>query len=70
LYAPAATPAAVVAALEGAVRDSVADAGFAQRLRDRGFEPDFLGAAATASATQEERARWEPVIRRAGITPE
>lgn len=70
LYAPAATPAAVVAVLEGAVRDSVADAGFAQRLRDRGFEPDFLGAAATAAATQEERARWEPVIRRAGITPE
>jgi tripartite-type tricarboxylate transporter receptor subunit TctC len=70
LYAPAATPAAVVAVLEAAVRDSVADPAFAQRLRERGFEPDFLGATALGPATQAERALWEPVIRRAGITPE
>jgi tripartite-type tricarboxylate transporter receptor subunit TctC len=70
VYAPAATPPAAIAAVEAAVKAAVEDPAFAQRLRERGFEPDFLGAAALGTATQEERARWEPVIRRAGITPE
>lgn len=69
-YAPAATAPAAIGVVESAVRAAIADAAFAQRLRERGFEPDFLDAAALAQATQAERTRWEPIIRRAGITSE
>jgi tripartite-type tricarboxylate transporter receptor subunit TctC len=68
IYAPAPTPAGPTATVEAAVRAALADAAFAARLRERGFEPAFLPAEALARATEEERARWTPVLRRAGIT--
>jgi tripartite-type tricarboxylate transporter receptor subunit TctC len=68
ISAPARTPPGPIAAVEAAVRDVLADPAFAARLRERGFEPDFLPADGLARATEEERARWTPVLRRAGIT--
>ncbi|MBV1798351.1 tripartite tricarboxylate transporter substrate binding protein [Siccirubricoccus sp. G192] len=66
--APARTPAAATALIEAALREALADPAFARQIEARGFAPDFLSAAGLARATEEERERWTPVLRRAGIT--
>jgi tripartite-type tricarboxylate transporter receptor subunit TctC len=66
--APANTPPAVVAVLENALQKQLSNPDFAKQLVARGFAPDFLPAAGLARATVEERERWRPVLRRAGIS--
>jgi tripartite-type tricarboxylate transporter receptor subunit TctC len=66
--APAHTPPAVVSVLENALQKQLENPDFAKQLVARGFAPDFLPAAGLARATVEERERWRPVLRRAGIS--
>jgi tripartite-type tricarboxylate transporter receptor subunit TctC len=66
--APANTPPAVVSVLEHALQKQLDNPDFAKQLVARGFAPDFLPAAGLARATVEERERWRPVLRRAGIS--
>jgi tripartite-type tricarboxylate transporter receptor subunit TctC len=65
---PARTPGAAVAGLERALRGVMEDAAFVEQIVQRGFDPAYLDGAGTLRALEEERARWAPVLRRAGIT--
>jgi tripartite-type tricarboxylate transporter receptor subunit TctC len=67
---PAATPPDVVATIERAARDSMADPAFQRLLSERGFEPDFLDSRALTAALEAEAAMWGAVLGRIGITPE
>jgi len=68
--APARTPAPILAQLEAAARDIMADQAFGALLMERGFDPDFLGSADLGKALEEDHRRWAPVLPRAGITAE
>jgi tripartite-type tricarboxylate transporter receptor subunit TctC len=68
--APAGTPAPVVAALERAIREVMADPAFVEAITQRGFDPEYLDSAGTVRALEAERALWAPVLARAGITAE
>ncbi len=68
--APARTPQAIVAKLEAALRDVMADTAFISAITERGFDPEYLDSAGTVRALEEERNRWAPVLRRANITAE
>jgi tripartite-type tricarboxylate transporter receptor subunit TctC len=73
LWAPKGTPTDVIAKLNGAVMDALADPAVRQRLADVGLEippreqqtPQALGAYQKA-----EIAKWWPIIKAAGIKPE
>lgn len=67
---PAATPRDIVAALEAASRDVMADAAFNRLLMERGFEPAFLDSRALTAALEADAALWGPALQRIGITPE
>ncbi len=67
LAAPPGTPAPIVARLERAIREMMADRGFTDAITQRGFDPDYLDGPGTVRALEEERARWAPIIDRAGI---
>lgn len=69
LFAPAGTPAPIVAKLNAEMKNAIANPEFAKHLESMGMEP----AASTPQALQEmirvELARWTKVIREAGIQP-
>jgi tripartite-type tricarboxylate transporter receptor subunit TctC len=64
---PARTPEVAVRTLERALREVLQDAAFAEAIIRRGFDPEYLDGAGTVRALEQERARWEPLLRRAGI---
>jgi tripartite-type tricarboxylate transporter receptor subunit TctC len=68
--APAQTPAPIVAILETASREVMADAAFRNLLMERGFDPAYLDRAELGAALEADRRRWEPVLQRTGISPE
>jgi tripartite-type tricarboxylate transporter receptor subunit TctC len=68
--APAGTPAPVVATLERAIREVMADPAFVEAITQRGFDPEYLDSAGTVRALEVERALWGPVLARANITAE
>lgn len=70
LSAPAGTPAPVQARLERALGEVMSDPAFADAIARRGFDPEYLDAAGTARALEEERALWTPVLARGAITAE
>ena len=73
IYAPKGTPKDVVAKLNAAVVETLADQALRNRLSDLGFvgvpreqqNPETL-----AALQQAESAKWAPVIKAAGIKPE
>ena len=67
VFAPAGTPAPVVAALNDAIRQALADAGVRQRLLDLGIEPQGGAPEAIGLRLRQDIERWAEVIRRAGI---
>jgi tripartite-type tricarboxylate transporter receptor subunit TctC len=70
LAAPPGTPAPILARLDRAIREIMADPAFTDAISGRGFDPDHLDGAGTIRALEAERTRWAPIIERAGIRAE
>ncbi|MGC3986793.1 MAG: tripartite tricarboxylate transporter substrate binding protein [Pseudorhodoferax sp.] len=68
LIAPASTPAAIVARLNKAVNDALQDPGVRSMVEGSGGEVIGGTPQDYARFLDEERARWEPLIRKANIT--
>jgi tripartite-type tricarboxylate transporter receptor subunit TctC len=66
-YAPAATPALVLARLETAMRRAVAEPAVARKLRENGIDPVGGSAAELERFWDAEIALWLPVVRDAGV---
>jgi tripartite-type tricarboxylate transporter receptor subunit TctC len=73
LWAPKGTPRDVIARLNAAVLEALADPSVKQRLNDLGLEippPDQLTPAALGAWHKAEAAKWWPIIKAANIKPE
>jgi tripartite-type tricarboxylate transporter receptor subunit TctC len=70
LAGPRGLPGPAAARLEAAVVGAARDPAVAARLEGLGAEPLGTGAAELAARIREERARWGPVVRAAGVTAE
>ena len=67
LFAPAGTPAAIVARLSDALPRILAEPDFAARLEGLGFRPAPLPAAEFAAFQRAEVARWQELVELTGI---
>jgi tripartite-type tricarboxylate transporter receptor subunit TctC len=67
LFAPAGTPAAIVAPIAEAALAALREAAVAERLRHAGFTLTPLGPAEFAAFQAAEIARWEEMIRLTGV---
>ena len=67
LYAPRGTPQAIINTLNAALNKVLAQPETRQRLLDLGFDPAGGSPARLAAFAVNERRKWEPVIKRAGI---
>ena len=67
LYAPKGTPAPVIARLNAEVSKVLAQPDVQQRLLQLGHEPVGGTPAELAAFERAERAKWEPIIRKAGL---
>jgi tripartite-type tricarboxylate transporter receptor subunit TctC len=70
VFVPARTPATVVATLDQALRGVLAREDVRARLLRGGAEPVGLAAAGFAVRFREEIARWDRVVKAAGIKPD
>jgi tripartite-type tricarboxylate transporter receptor subunit TctC len=70
VLAPAGVPAPIMAKLQDAARAAVATPEGRAALAARGIEASYADGAAVARIIAEDSARWEPVIRKAGIKVE
>jgi tripartite-type tricarboxylate transporter receptor subunit TctC len=70
LFAPAATPAPVLARLHGAFREAVFDPSLAPRLAELGFQPDGTEGEAFQADKQREMRLWAEVVAAAGLAPQ
>ncbi len=71
LWAPKGTPPDVIAKLNSAVRDALADPGVQERFKKLGQEiwpPDYQTPQALAAKQKAEIAKWTPIIKATGIT--
>lgn len=68
LFAPAATPAAVIDKLNGEVRKALGDAATAQALSKQSLDVVLSSPAELKDRIQSESARWEALIKAKGIT--
>jgi tripartite-type tricarboxylate transporter receptor subunit TctC len=67
LFAPAATPPAIVARLSKAVAQAMADSSVQQRMIELGAEPTYVPADAFARFFASETQRWARVVKETGI---
>jgi tripartite-type tricarboxylate transporter receptor subunit TctC len=67
---PARTPAPIVAALNTAIAEAVAEAAVRERLAQLQMTPLVLSPAETSARLAREFAAWGPAIRASGFTPE
>ena len=67
LYAPRGTPKAIVDQLNAEVAKILAQAEVRQRLMQLGFEPAGGSPEQLAAYEKQERAKWEPLIKAAGL---
>jgi len=70
LYAPAGTPAAVVASIDTATRAALASPEVRTRLAEVGMQPLVAGPDEFAAYQKSETNRWVSLVRRLGITAE
>ena len=73
LYAPRATPPAIITRLSGALEKALAEPSIAARFADLGtviFPANRRGPEATRDQLRSEVAKWERVIRAAGLRPQ
>lgn len=67
LYAPRGTPPAIVATLNAAMAKALARPETRQKLLEIGFDPEGGTPAQLADFARQERKKWEPLIKAAGI---
>lgn len=67
IFAPAGTPAPVVARLYAAMKQASVDPGVAKRFEEQGVDMDLADAAELADMVRKETAVWDKVIRDANI---
>jgi tripartite-type tricarboxylate transporter receptor subunit TctC len=67
LFAPLATPDAVVARIDQAVIAVVADKDIRKRMNDTGINPEHVGPALFAEKIRSDAARYDAIIRQAGM---
>ena len=67
---PAGVPAPILAKLQAATRQAVDTPEGRAALAARGIEASFADGATVTRMIAEDSARWEPVIRKAGIKVE
>ena len=70
LYAPAATPAAALDRIRGAVHGMLATPGAKERLAKLGLVPAPSSTAELQAQQARETAMWGPVVKASGFTPE
>jgi tripartite-type tricarboxylate transporter receptor subunit TctC len=70
LFAPAATPSAIVARLSAAAIDAMRAATVRARLESLGVEPTGLGPQELAAIMKRDYERWGPVIKASGFKAE
>jgi tripartite-type tricarboxylate transporter receptor subunit TctC len=73
MWVPAGTPPNVIAKLNAAIRESLADPSVQEKLKKVGQEvwpPEYQTPAALAAKQKAEMAKWTPVIKAAGIKAE
>ena len=69
LFAPKGTPSPIVARLADATRTVLADEDLQRLFVASGFEPDLNSSPESFSRTvEEERARWEPIVKTMGLS--
>lgn len=68
IYAPAATPAAALEALEKAFLAAARKPELARSLEAAGFVAHAEGRVATAQRAQRERKAWEPIVKASGVS--
>lgn len=68
LFAPAGTPAAVVARLNSAVNDALKAADLREKLLAQGDEPVGGSPEALAAYVKSELGKWRPVVKAANVT--
>jgi tripartite-type tricarboxylate transporter receptor subunit TctC len=66
LYAPAGTPAPIIARLNAAAHEAMRDPGFVETLRQQGVVPEPSTPEQLAALGQRERAAWAEVVRATG----
>jgi tripartite-type tricarboxylate transporter receptor subunit TctC len=70
LYAPKATPQAIVTRLNAEVNQVLGTPEMRVSMSQQGFDPVIASPEALGALTQSEFDRWSDVIRKSGITPE
>jgi tripartite-type tricarboxylate transporter receptor subunit TctC len=73
IWVPKATPAPVIARLNAAIREALADPAVQERFKKVGQEiwpPEYQTPEALAAKQKDEIARWTPIIKEAGIRVE
>jgi tripartite-type tricarboxylate transporter receptor subunit TctC len=67
LYAPAKTPAAVIAKLENAAKVTMEDKEVQQKILKGDNNPDFIGTKETRAFVAQEEKKWSDIIKRSKI---
>jgi tripartite-type tricarboxylate transporter receptor subunit TctC len=70
LFAPRDTPADIVARLNGALKDAVAEPRIVARFKDDGGVPTVMSPAAFAQFLADDKANWHKMVEAAGLTAE
>ena len=71
IFAPAGTPAAILARINAVTQQALADGEFQSELVRLGFEPvRDVGPDKAAGVFQDERVRWTPILKAVGVKPE
>jgi len=70
LFVPASTPSAIVEGLNRAVREALAVEAVKAGLANQAFEVGGMGSQEFAALLRADLARWEPIVRESGFTPE
>ena len=69
--APAGTPAAIVARLDAATQQVMADEDFQKQLLNLGFEPvRHVGGEKATDVFKDELVRWTPILKAGAVKPE
>jgi tripartite-type tricarboxylate transporter receptor subunit TctC len=70
LHAPAGTPPQIIERLQDAARKAMRDPALLERLQGQGAEAAYRSSADYAQLVAQEAARWQRIVREAGIKPE